>query len=79
MLEIARVYIPVKSRKKVKRDGAAAENEGGVRECSSTTLPHEDLTFVFPALRPYTFPRCFTMCDIITRRPDKLWVSLGID
>ena len=37
----------------------------------NTTL-HEDLSFVLPAVLLYTFLRCFTMYDIITKRPDKL-------
>jgi len=41
------------------------------------TAPQEDLNFVPPVLRPYIFLRCFTMWDIIMKRPDRLRVGFG--
>ena len=65
--------------RRAKCSGAAAENEddfqvGVARHKGRRNVitPQEDLSFVLPALRLYTFLRCFTMCDIITRRPDEL-------
>ena len=40
-----------------------------------TTL-QDDFNFVLSVERLYTFLRCFNMCDIITKRPDELRVSI---
>jgi len=72
-------YIVLKRRYETsQRSGATAWSEGSASGDATQSpgqphpaTPHEDLNFELPVLRLYTFLRCFIMCDIITRRPEK--------